>query len=72
MLFRSCARDGEVVYENADWHHPEIKLFDVPIQLNAGEGLTSIITYNNTTSAQVNFGLSSEDEMGIIFGYYYE
>ena len=66
------ARDGEVVYENADWHHPEIKIFQTPIQLNAGEGLTSIITYNNTTSVQVNFGLTSEDEMGIIFGYYYE
>jgi hypothetical protein len=31
----------------------------------------SEITYNNTTDRTVSFGLTSEDEMGIIFGYYY-
>jgi hypothetical protein len=36
------------------------------------EGLTSEITYRNTTAATVRFGLTSQDEMGIIFGYYYE
>jgi Copper type II ascorbate-dependent monooxygenase, C-terminal domain len=64
-------RDGETVYDNTDWEHPKIANFDTPITLQAGQGLTSIITYNNTTTKQVNFGLSSEDEMGIIFGYYY-
>jgi hypothetical protein len=59
------------VYDNTDWEHPKIANFDTPITLQAGQGLTSIITYNNTTTKQVNFGLSSEDEMGIIFGYYY-
>ena len=29
------------------------------------------ITDNNTTNKTVNFGLTSEDEMNIIFGYYY-
>jgi hypothetical protein len=64
-------RNGEVVYETTDWSHPAVKTFDTPIVLEAGQGLTSEITYNNTTTKQVSFGLTSEDEMGIIFGYYY-
>jgi hypothetical protein len=65
-------RAGEVVYTNTDWHHPIIVNYTNPIVLNPGEGLTSEITYNNTKSVAVSFGLKSEDEMGIIFGYYYE
>ncbi len=66
------ARDGEVVYTNTDWHHPPMLTFNPPLVLNPGEGLTSEITYRNTTAATVRFGLTSQDEMGIIFGYYYE
>ena len=65
------ARNGEVVYENTDWEHPIVINLTTPIQLKAGEGLTSVVTYNNTTNKIVNFGLTSEDEMNIIFGYYY-
>ncbi len=65
-------REGETVYTNTDWHHPSIVNFLSPIILNPGEGLSSEITYNNTKSKPVYFGLTSEDEMGIIFGYYYE
>lgn len=65
-------RHGETVYTNLDWKHPGYVTFTPPIVLQAGEGLTSIITYNNTTSKTVSFGLTSENEMGIIFGYYYE
>jgi len=64
-------RNGEIVYENTDWQHPLALNLTVPIQLNAGEGLTSVVTYNNTTSKTITFGLTSEDEMNIIFGYYY-
>ena len=64
-------RNGEVVYENTDWEHPIVINLATPILLKAGEGLTSVVTYNNTTNKIVNFGLTSEDEMNIIFGYYY-
>jgi len=66
------ARNGEIIYTSTDWEHPDIINYPTPILLNAGEGLTSEITYNNTTNKTVTFGLTSEDEMGIIFGYYYE
>jgi hypothetical protein len=65
------ARDGEVVYENTDWAHPLVKTFATPIQLQAGEGLTSVVTFNNTTNQTVAWGLTTADEMSIIFGYYY-
>jgi hypothetical protein len=64
-------RNGEVVYESTDWEHPLVLNLTTPIQLKAGEGLTSVVTYNNTTNKTVSFGLTSEDEMNIIFGYYY-
>jgi len=63
-------RNGEVIYTSTDWHHPQVINYSTPIVLNAGEGLTSEITYNNVKDVAVKFGLTSEDEMGIIFGYY--
>ena len=72
IKIKGGARDGEIVYTSTDWEHPDIITFKTPITLQKGEGLTSEITYNNTTNKTVNFGLTSEDEMGIIFGYYYE
>mgnify|MGYP003333423864 FL=1 len=65
------SRNGEIVYTNSDWEHPAVISFKTPIVLNPGEGLTSEVTYFNTTSKSVAFGLTSEDEMNIIFGYYY-
>ncbi len=65
-------RNGEIVYTSTDWEHPETITYKTPIALNKGEGLTSEVTYNNTTTKTVSFGLTSEDEMDIIFGYYYE
>jgi len=65
------ARDGELVYDNSDWEHPQTITFAQPIVLQPGQGLKSVITWNNTTDHTVTFGLQSTDEMGIIFGYYY-
>ena len=64
-------RSGEIVFETNSWSSPDIVNFAVPIQLRAGEGLRSEITWNNTTSSTIRFGLTSQDEMGIIYGYYW-
>ena len=64
-------RDGELVYQSLDWEHPAQISFPTPIVLEKGQGLKSVITWNNTTSRTVTFGLQSTDEMGIIFGYFY-
>ena len=65
------SRNGEVVYSNTDWEHPLVKSFATPIVLQPGEGLTSVVTYYNSSSLGVGFGFTSQDEMNIIFGYYY-
>ena len=72
ILIKGGDRDGKVVYESKNWEHPLKLKLDTPIELLRGEGLTSRITYNNFTDGVVTFGLTSSDEMGIIFGYYYE
>ena len=64
-------RDGELVYDNMDWEHPQNLTLANPLVLEKGQGLKSIITWNNTSDQVVRFGLQSTDEMGIIFGYYY-
>ncbi len=71
IKIKGGSRNGEVVYENTDWEHPKVINYAVPIELKAGEGLTSVVTYVNDTSKDISFGLTSEDEMNIIFGYYY-
>ncbi len=65
-------RDGEVIYESSDWQHPKVINFAQPIELEPNVGLTSVVTYDNTTSKDISFGLTSQDEMNIIFGYYFE
>jgi hypothetical protein len=72
ILIKGGSRDGEVVYTSTNWQHPEKINYTPYISLKKGEGLTSRITYNNTTDKLVRFGLTTEDEMGIIFGYYFE
>jgi hypothetical protein len=64
-------RNGEIVYTNTSWEHPLVLSYAVPIILQPGEGLTSEVTYFNNSSQPVSFGLTSQDEMNIIFGYYY-
>jgi len=63
--------DGELVYIAYDWEHPPILELDPPLHVKAGEGLKLIVTYDNWTDKTLNFGLLSQDEMMILFGYYY-
>ncbi len=65
-------RDGEIIYESSDWQHPKVINFTQPIELEPNVGLTSVVTYENTTSKDIKFGFTSKDEMNIIFGYYFE
>ncbi len=72
ILIKGGARNGEVIYTSLNWEHPEKIDFATPLALKKGEGLTSRITYNNFSNKKVGFGLTTEDEMGIIFGNYFE
>ena len=72
ILIKGGNINGEVIYTSTNWEHPTKIDYATPIALKAGESLTSRITYNNYTDQTIRFGFTSEDEMGIIFGYYYE
>ena len=64
-------RNGELVYWTDDWEHPPIINYDPPIELNSGEGLELIATYDNPDNRFVTFGFLSTDEMMILFGWYF-
>lgn len=72
IKIRGGKRDGEVIYESTDWQHPKVINFAQPIELEANVGLSSVVTYDNNTSKDIKFGFTSQDEMNIIFGYYFE
>lgn len=65
-------RDGELIYESSDWEHPKVINFPQPIELEPNVGLTSVVTYENKGTTDLRFGFTSQDEMNIIFGYYFE
>ena len=71
VLVRRANGTETVVYTNTDWEHPAFQTYATPIVLEAGESLVSNVTWNNVTSKTIQFGLSSTDEMDIIFGYWY-
>jgi hypothetical protein len=65
-------RNNEVIYWTDDWQHPPIINYDPAIELNPGEGLKLIATYDNPTDQTVRFGFLSTAEMMILFGWYYQ
>jgi hypothetical protein len=66
------ARDGELVYISYDWEHPPILELDPPLIMEPGQGFKVEATYDNWTGRELNFGFLSEDEMMILYGFYYE
>ena len=64
-------RDGELIYIAYDWEHPPILELNPPLFLDIDQGLELETTYFNWTDDTLEFGLLSEDEMMILFGYLY-
>jgi Copper type II ascorbate-dependent monooxygenase, C-terminal domain len=67
------AKDGQLLYSADDWHNPNFVILtnDDYIQLKKGEGLRTEITYENNTNRNIKFGVTSEDEMGIFFYFFF-
>lgn len=63
---------GELLHRSIAYDDAPIDLFDPVLRLDADDGLSFQCTHNNyDTNEPLIFGLTSEDEMCIIFGYYY-
>lgn len=63
------AHDGELLLVSTDYVHPPVLYYNEPLVFQKGQGLKSVVTYNNNTNRTIKFGVTSEDEMGIVFGY---
>jgi len=63
---------GEILHRSIAYDDAPIDLFDPVLRLDTDDGLNFQCTHNNyDTNEPLIFGLTSEDEMCIIFGYYY-
>jgi hypothetical protein len=65
-------RDGQEVYYSEDYEHPLWKTFQPELVLQPGEGLHTEATFVNETDRTIPFGVTSEDEMNFMIGFYYQ
>ena len=61
------ANDGELLYGALDYQHPPYQFFNPPLRFQAGEGMRTKVRYINDTDREIRYGVTSEDEMGILF-----
>ncbi len=61
------ANDGELLYVSNDYQHPPYQFFEPPLEFQGGTGLRTKVYYNNETDRDITYGVTSEDEMGILF-----
>lgn len=64
-------RNGEIIYRSFDWEHPAPLRFDPPLFMEQGQGLRIRATYDNPEARELHFGFTREEEMMILYGYYY-
>ncbi len=63
---------GDLLHRSIAYDNAPINLFDPVLRLGSDDGLSFQCTHNNyDTNEPLIFGLTSEDEMCIIYGYYY-
>jgi len=61
---------GELVY-SARWEHPNVRWFPTALALEPGEGFRFTCNWSNPDDHPVHFGVTSEDEMCFVTGYFY-
>ena len=63
---------GELLHRSVAYDDAPINLFDPPLVFTAGDGLRFQCTHSNYDKDEpIQYGLTSEDEMCIMFGFYY-
>ncbi len=60
----------ELIYHNADWHEPATLQLD--LLLMPGDRLYSETSYTNDTDHDIHFGYTSQDEMNVVLGYFWQ
>ena len=61
---------GELV-TSPDWEHPAVRWYYTAKTIHAGEGLRFTCEWSNPDDHPVHFGVTTEDEMCFVGGYFY-
>jgi Copper type II ascorbate-dependent monooxygenase, C-terminal domain len=61
---------GELV-TSPDWEHPSVTWYTTAKPIRAGEGLRFTCEWSNPDDHPVHFGVTTEDEMCFVGGYFY-
>jgi hypothetical protein len=72
IKYKGGKRDGEILYVSEDYANAPYLNFAKPLVMEKGEGLSWDVTYNNETNRTITYGVTSEDEMNFIFGFFYQ
>lgn len=63
---------GELLHRSVSYDNAPLDLFDPPLEFIQGDGLRFQCTHANFDKEQpIRYGVTSEDEMAILFGFYY-
>ena len=63
---------GELLHRSVAYDNAPLDLFDPPLIFTSGDGLRYQCTHSNYDKDEpIQYGLTSEDEMCIMFGFYY-
>ena len=63
---------SELLHRSISYDNAPISVFDPPLILSADDGLGFACTQNNyDKDTPIQFGFTSEDEMCVMYGYYY-
>lgn len=64
------AKDTTLLYQSFNWHEPPVLTEEIVFQPT--DVLYSETTWHNETSQPIRFGYTSEDEMNVLLGYYWQ
>jgi len=67
----SGGQDAGQIFENDDWNHPYEYWPAAPIRVEPGDGFRFTCEWKNDDDHPVRFGVTTNDEMCFMVGYYY-
>ncbi len=70
-MIDAAGNDMGPLVDSPNWEHPSVRWFQQAMQLKAGEGFRFTCSWRNTDDHAVRFGVTSEDEMCFVTGYFY-
>src|SRR5262245_32778078 len=70
-MIDAAGNDMGALVDSPNWEHPSVRWFQQVMRLQAGEGFRFTCSWRNPDDHPVHFGVTSEDEMCFVTGYFY-